>query len=161
MRNALSPTSDKRNPYCFNPFARRHRILVGVNNASKTMTIALWCVLLAGIMPVITTGIAKWGTRLDNNHPRDWANSLVGYRRRAYAAHQNAYEAFPFFATAVLAAGATGASPGLVNLLAMVFIAARLGYTATYLADLATPRSIMWAIGWFVTIAIFTAAVWG
>ncbi len=125
------------------------------------MTIALWCVLLAGIMPVITTGIAKWGAPLDNNHPRDWANKLEGYRRRAYAAHQNAYEAFPFFAAAVLAASATGASQGLTNLLAMIFIMARLGYTAAYMANLATLRSIMWAIGWFTTIAIFTAAAWG
>ena len=125
------------------------------------MSIALWCVLLAGIMPVITTGIAKWGAPFDNNHPRDWANSLVGYRRRAYSAHQNAYEAFPFFAAAVLAAGATGTAQGLVNLLALVFIAARVGYTAAYLADLATARSVLWAIGWFVTIAIFTSAVWG
>jgi uncharacterized MAPEG superfamily protein len=125
------------------------------------MTIAFWCVLIAGILPVITTGIAKWGApALDNNHPRDWANGLTGYRRRAYAAHQNAYEAFPFFAAAVIVASITDAPQGVVNLLAMVFIAARIGYTATYMADMSTPRSILWAIGWFSTIAIFSAGAW-
>jgi uncharacterized MAPEG superfamily protein len=137
-----------------------HRIdAIGLEE--RSMPIALWCVLLAGIMPVVTTGIAKWGAPLDNNHPRDWANNLAGYRRRAYAAHQNSYEAFPFFGVAVLAAGATGASQGLVNLLAMLFIAARIGYTGAYLANLATLRSVLWAVGWFATIAIFTSAVWG
>lgn len=127
---------------------------------SFAMTIALWCVLIAGILPVVTTGIAKWGTALDNNHPRDWANGLKGYRRRAYAAHQNAYEAFPFFAAAVVIANITDAPQGIVNLLAVVFIAARIGYTATYLADLSTPRSILWGIGWFATIAILSSNAW-
>ncbi len=124
------------------------------------MTIALWSVLCAAVMPVLTVGIAKWGIALDNNNPRDWASALTGYRRRAYAAHQNAYEAFPFFAAAVLAAMATGAPQGVVNLLALAVLAARLIYTAAYLADLATMRSIAWSASWFSTIAIFTAAVW-
>ncbi len=124
------------------------------------MTVALWCVLLAGMLPVFTTGIAKWGIKLDNNHPRDWAGSLHGYRRRAYAAHQNAYEAFPFFAASVIAAMLTNAPQSVVNTLAVLFIAARLGYTAAYLRDAATARSILWAIGWFATIAIFTATIW-
>ena len=124
------------------------------------MTIALWCALLAGILPVVTTGIAKWGTPLDNNHPRDWAGNLTGYRRRAYAAHQNAYEAFPFFAAAVIVAELADAPQGIVNILALVFIAARIGYTVAYMADISTPRSVLWAIGWFSTIAIFSAGVW-
>ena len=125
------------------------------------MSIALWCVLLAGIMPVVTTGIAKWGAPdLDNNHPRDWAGALTGYRRRAYAAHLNAYEAFPFFAAAVIAATMLDASPPAVDLLALVFVAARLGYTGAYMADFSTPRSLLWAAGWFSTIAIFTAPAW-
>ena len=124
------------------------------------MSLSLWCVLIAGIMPVLTTGIAKWGTALDNNHPRDWANSLTGYRRRAYAAHQNAYEAFPFFAAAVLVATWTEAPQGIVNMLSLLFIVARVGYTATYMADLATLRSIFWIVGWVSTIAIFTSTAW-
>ncbi len=124
------------------------------------MTMALWCVLVAGILPVVAAGIAKWGTALDNNHPRDWANGLSGYRRRAYAAHHNAYEAFPFFAASVLAAAVTQAPQGPVNTLALVFIAARLGYLAAYITDRATLRSVLWVIGWAATLAIFTASLW-
>jgi hypothetical protein len=28
------------------------------------------------------------------------------------------------------------------------------------MADLSTPRSILWGIGWFSTIAIFSAGAW-
>jgi uncharacterized MAPEG superfamily protein len=124
------------------------------------MTIALWCVLLAGVLPVLTVALAKWGAKLDNNHPRDWAQSLEGYRRRAYAAHQNGYEAFPFFAAAVLAAQWAESPQSTVDMLALIVIAARLAYVGAYAADMATPRSIVWSIGWFGTIAIFTAPAW-
>ena len=125
------------------------------------MTIALWCVLIAAIMPVLTVGIAKWGPALDNNHPRDWAGTLQGYRRRAYAAHQNAYEAFPFFAAAVLAALIREPSGGIasVDTLALVFVAARVAYTAAYVTDRATIRSVFWGIGWFATIGILLSAI--
>ncbi len=124
------------------------------------MTIALWCVLVAGVLPVATVGLAKWGTPLDNNHPRDWAGSLQGYRRRAYAAHQNAYEAFPLFAAAVLAAQWGDAPQPVIDALALVFVAARLAYAGAYLADAATLRSAVWAIGWFASLAILSAPAW-
>jgi uncharacterized MAPEG superfamily protein len=124
------------------------------------MTTALWCVLLAGVMPVFAAGIAKWGAALDNNHPRDWAQSLEGYRRRAYAAHQNGFEAFPLFAAAVLAAKWAGAPQAPVDALAITFVAARIVYVGAYIADAATLRSIVWIVAWAATIAIFTTPAW-
>jgi uncharacterized MAPEG superfamily protein len=124
------------------------------------MTIALWCVLAAGVMPVFAAGIAKWGPGLDNNHPRDWAQSLEGYRRRAYAAHQNGFEAFPFFAAAVLAAKWADAPQGPVDVMALIFVVARLIYVGAYIADTAALRSIVWIGGWMATIAIFTTPAW-
>jgi uncharacterized MAPEG superfamily protein len=124
------------------------------------MTVALWCVLIAAVLPVISAGIAKWGTALDNNHPRDWADGLTGYRRRAYAAHHNAFEAFPFFAAAVLTATVLQAPAATVNALALTFIAARIAYLAFYVSDNANLRSIVWIIAWTATIAIFTAPSW-
>jgi uncharacterized MAPEG superfamily protein len=123
------------------------------------MNLALLCVLVAGVLPVVTVGVAKWGPRLDNNNPRDWAQTLEGHRRRAYAAHQNSFEAFPFFAAAVLAAMMTGVPAGRLDLLALVFIAARLAYTALYITDHATPRSIAWIVAWGATVAIYVSAI--
>ncbi len=125
------------------------------------MTIALWCLLVAGVLPVATVGIAKWGPGpFDNNNPRDWEQTLAGYRKRAHAAHLNGYEAFPFFAAAVLAAQGARAPQGTVDLLALAFVGARLAYTWAYVADQATLRSVVWGIGWFATIAILTAPAW-
>jgi uncharacterized MAPEG superfamily protein len=123
------------------------------------MTLALWMVLIAGILPVLTVGIAKATARnYDNNHPRQWAQSLSGLQARAYAAHQNHYEFFPLFAAAVIIAEWKAGSSASLDGLALAVIVARLGYTASYLLDWAMLRSLAWALAWFGSIAIFASA---
>lgn len=124
------------------------------------MPIAFWCVLAAGILPVLTVAIAKWSAHYDNGEPRGWSQTLDGHRRRAYAAHQNGYEAFPFFAAAVFGATLLKAPQATVDALALAFILARIGYTAFYIADWPTQRSLVWSAGWLATVAIFTAPAW-
>jgi uncharacterized MAPEG superfamily protein len=69
------------------------------------MQTALICVLIAGLMPYLWTAVAKaTGPRYDNRNVRDWQAQLEGLPKRAHAAHLNSFEAFPFFAAAVLAA---------------------------------------------------------
>ena len=63
------------------------------------MSIAYWCVLIAALLPLGFVAYAKSGS-FDDNMPRDEASRLTGSKRRAYAAHQNAYDNFPFFAAA-------------------------------------------------------------
>jgi len=122
------------------------------------MTIAFWCVLIAGLLPYVATLTAKLGARAyDNANPREWLASQSGYRRRANAAQQNAFEAFPLFAAAVIVAQLTGAPQARVDLLAVAFIVARVLHFALYLADLATMRSLAWLLGFGCAIAIFVA----
>ncbi|MGL4634667.1 MAG: MAPEG family protein [Beijerinckiaceae bacterium] len=126
------------------------------------MSIALWSVLIAALLPVFCVGIAKLaGGRYDNHDPRARATTYEGMPRRAYAAHQNSYEAFPLFAAAVLVAEMKGAPRGLIDQLALLFIGARLGYILCYLMDWATLRSVAWFVAFASAIAIFTAVVWG
>jgi uncharacterized MAPEG superfamily protein len=123
------------------------------------MPIAYWCILIAGVMPAATVAIAKWGRRdFDNSEPRRWLEQQTGLRRRADAAHRNHFEAFPFFAAAVLTAQQIGAAQNTINMLAATFIALRVVYTLLYLADKPTLRSISWALGYAVVIALFVVA---
>jgi uncharacterized MAPEG superfamily protein len=118
------------------------------------MPVAYWCILIAALLPLVWVGYAKSGSH-DNNTPRDDANRLDGAKRRAYAAHQNAYENFPFFAVAVMAALSFGASPGLVDWLAVLYIAFRVAHGLLYVADKSSLRSMAYAGALFVNIAIF------
>ena len=125
------------------------------------MSIAIWCVLIAGILPILVAGYAKrLGGYYDNSKPRDVAQHYEGSAKRAHAAHLNSYEAFPLFAAAVLLAEMKGAPRGAVDILAIVFIGLRVGYVWTYVSDKPTLRSIAWALALFSTIAIFISPLW-
>lgn len=120
------------------------------------MSIALWCLLLAALLPIGCTGIAKWGFEgFDNRRPREWLARQEGWRARANAAQQNSWEAFAIFTAAVLTAELVGAPQGSVDALALLFIAARLAYIAAYLADRASLRSLVWLIGLGASLALF------
>jgi uncharacterized MAPEG superfamily protein len=125
------------------------------------MTIALWCVLLAAVLPVATAGLAKSiGGFGDNRDPRGRATAYDGMAKRAYAAHFNGFEAFPLFAAAVLVAELKGGPRGMVDMLAVAFIGARIVYVALYVFDRPSLRSLAWAIGFFCAIGVFISPLW-
>jgi uncharacterized MAPEG superfamily protein len=125
------------------------------------MPLAYWCVLVAAILPLVIVAFAKAGGDRDNHHPRDSAERLPPARRRAYAAHLNAYENFPFFAAAVIIAKTQGAPLGTLNMLAAIFVLLRIAHAALYIADSATPRSLVFGLAWLVNIAIFVLPLFG
>jgi uncharacterized MAPEG superfamily protein len=120
------------------------------------MTLADWCVLAAGILPLAATGLAKWGFRdFDNRNPRAWLARQTGFRARANAAQANSFEAFPFFAAAVIIAQQAHAVQGRVDVLAAAFVALRLLYLGCYLADRATARSAVWFAAYVCIVGLF------
>ena len=124
------------------------------------MTIALWCVLIAGLLPYAAALIAKAGgtERFDNNNPRAWLARQEGWRARANAAQANGFETFPLFAAAVIIAHMLRGPQAMVDTLAVVFIAARVAYLGLYLAGIGALRSLVWGVGMAAVIGIFVAA---
>lgn len=125
------------------------------------MTIAYWCVLVAGLMPFLWTSTAKaiggGFTPRNNLNPREFLETLSGLPKRAHWAQLNAFEAFPLFAAAVIIAHLNNASQARIDMLAGVYIVLRLLHGICYLTDKASLRSIVWfgAVG--CAIAIFVA----
>jgi uncharacterized MAPEG superfamily protein len=120
------------------------------------MTTAFWCVFIAGLLPYLASLAAKVGAGDFNNEaPREWLMKQGGYRARANAAQQNSFEAFAFFAAAVIIAHLTRGPQAQVDTLAMVFVAARAAYLVVYLAGWGTVRSLIWAVGMVCTVWIF------
>ncbi len=126
------------------------------------MTIALWCVLIAALLPYLATTVAKaGGQRYNNRNPRAWLDKQEGFRRRANNAQVNSFEAFPFFAAAVIVAQMLQAPQDRIDVLALIFIAARVTYLVAYLADLHWLRSIVWLLGWLACLFLFVSGVSG
>ncbi len=131
------------------------------------MILAFWCVLIAGVMPLSCAYFAKLGRaqsvdgRFDNRAPREWLGKQTGFRARANAAQANGFEAFPLFAAGVIICVLQHVPVPTIDLLAVIFIAARVFFIACYLADLATLRSLSWLVGFAATIGLFIAATTG
>ena len=124
------------------------------------MTLAYWCVLVAAVLPLIFTGIAKFSGRGFNNRAvRDFQATLTGFRQRAHWAHLNSLEAFPVFAAGVLMAAQQDVAADRVDALSLGFIAARVLYGAFYLMDQATLRSLAWAGGFGCCLALMLSAI--
>ncbi len=120
------------------------------------MSFALWTILAAILLPIISTGAAKWGAPgFDNNAPRIWQESLTGWRKRADWAHRNHFEALPGFAAAVLVATVAHAPEGTADLLAGLWVLFRALYTVFYITDKASLRSMMWMGAFFCVIGLF------
>ncbi len=118
------------------------------------------CVLIAGVMPLLFTGYAKFsGPGFNNRHPRDFLAGLKGARARANAAQQNSFEAFPLFAASVLMAHQAGVDRGTIDLLALIYVPLRLAYGVLYIADKHTLRSLVWAAATLVWISLMVLAM--
>jgi uncharacterized MAPEG superfamily protein len=124
------------------------------------MQTALICVLIAGLMPYLWTTVAKVaGPRYDNRNVRDWQARLEGLPKRAHAAHLNSFEAFPFFAAAVLAAIVAHADMQRVAMLSIGFVVARVVYGLVYLWNVAALRSLVWFVGLGCVIVLLYEAI--
>lgn len=121
------------------------------------MTIAEWCVFGTLMLSLLTIASVKWAgfRRFDNARPRDPDFYDDPIRSRALGAHQNGNEAFPFFAAAVLLAEFRLGPLRLIDELAVLFLIVRIAYVLTYIGNRPTLRSILWAIGFAINIAIF------
>ncbi|BBU42158.1 MAPEG family protein [Pseudomonas monteilii] len=128
------------------------------------MTVALWCILIALLLNPLCALIAKvasgrFGLK-DNHDPRAFLDTLSGLPRRAHAAQQNGYEAFPAFAAAVLVADIVGNAEQVTqDVLGVMYITSRLLYIICYLADWAALRSLVWFAGLALIVSFFVVSI--
>jgi uncharacterized MAPEG superfamily protein len=124
------------------------------------MNSALVTVLIAGLLPIVCAGIAKWGvSNYDNRNPRAWMAQQEGRRARADAAQQNSFEAFPLFAAGVALALIQQVDAQAIAQCGWFFIAMRLAYIYCYVTDRSTWRSIVWALGLAAVIRLYVLAM--
>lgn len=125
---------------------------------TSTLTVAYGCVIIAILMPVLFTGLAKFtgGFRpKDNHNPRAYLDKLSGWRQRSNWAQQNTFESIPGFMAAVVIAHQMGGNQDNIDMLAISYIVIRVIYGALYIADIALLRSVAWGAGVACIIGLF------
>lgn len=116
------------------------------------MTIAIWCILIAGTLPYVAFGLVKG---LDPSQPRAGVAGLDGRAARAYGAQLNGFETFPIFAAAVIVSHVVGGPSMTANILAVVYVLLRIGHMVAYIADRQPLRSAAFTVAQLVAAAIF------
>ncbi|WP_144113611.1 MAPEG family protein [Paraburkholderia sp. BCC1886] len=119
------------------------------------MTILHQCLLIVAILPLLWTMLAKASKRYDNHAPRAYLAGLEGWRGRANAAQQNAWEALAMFTAAVVVAGQSGGASPWIDRLAIGFVVTRLLHGLLYLANLAPLRTLIWFVGVACVVGLF------
>lgn len=120
------------------------------------MTFALWCILVASLLPYVWSTLSKTSRGFDNSRPR--LHQKAGWRQRADWAQQNSWEAFAPFAAAVLVAHWLHVAQPTIDWLAGLFILFRIAYGVAYLMNLATLRSLIWTCGMICVLGLYFAA---
>lgn len=124
------------------------------------MFIPFLCVAIAALLPyvwsyvILSQRVRQFGG-FDNKLPRPEQTRLDGLGARAVGAASNAFETFPMFAVAVLAAMFVQLSPERVSLLCIVYVAARILHGAFYLMDLDKLRTLVFMIGMLALMALY------
>jgi uncharacterized MAPEG superfamily protein len=118
-----------------------------------SMTIAIWCIFVAVILPYVAFGFVA--RDLDPEQPRFHVGDLQGQSVRAYGAHLNGLETFPWFAAAVIVSQVVGGPSRIVDILAIVYILVRVGHMAAYIGGRQPLRTGAFAVGQLVALAIF------
>ncbi|MDN7429289.1 hypothetical protein CFB89_20880 [Burkholderia sp. AU16741] len=121
------------------------------------MTTSQLCLFIVALLPFPMTFLAKARKGYDNRMPRDYLAKLEGWRARAQAAHQNAWEALVLFAVALVVAWHNGANVHRVDQLAIAFVAIRVVYALMYLLNWASLRSLVWFGGMACVVGLFFA----
>ena len=125
-------------------------------------SLAYWCLLVAALLPIACSGLAKAGMfgkprregGYDNASPRVWLARQKDWRARANAAQANSFEALPLFMASVIIAHQLGANQTYLDLLACMFVVLRILYIMMYVAGMAKVRSIVWTAALLVNITI-------
>lgn len=127
------------------------------------MTILLWCVGAAAVLPYVCASlqtVAKFqsGKGYDNRAPRAQTAELEGWGKRASWAQANAWEALALFTAAALVCHVTGADGSTASALGIAWVVLRIVYIPLYVADVAILRSAAWTGSILCDVGLFALA---
>lgn len=126
------------------------------------MTVPFWCLALGVVLPYVWSPLS-FGERKalggpDFRTPRVQTARLEGVGARAMGAHANAFEALVVFGVAVVLAHLAGANELWSAVLSVVWLVARFGHGAFYVADIQLLRTGSFAVGFLAALGLIGLA---
>lgn len=122
------------------------------------MTYAYWCVFVAILLPLFFTSLAKFTGKYGpkaNLAPREYLETLEGFRKRANWAQLNTHESIPAFMAAVIIAHQMKGDQFLIDSLAISYIVLRLVYGFLYMLNKGLLRTLAWTAALMCILGMF------
>ncbi|TVR12781.1 MAG: MAPEG family protein [Phormidium sp. GEM2.Bin31] len=110
-------------------------------------------------LPYLLVGYARLRVGYDLAAPRAMFDRLPAYAQRATWAHQNSFETFLPFAAAALIVYITHGESATTTWAALVFLAARVLYSACYIFNVPLLRSASFVVGSLATLLLFAVGL--
>lgn len=123
------------------------------------MTYAYWYLLILIFLPYFFTALAKVAPGFDNTKPREFLESLEGWRKRSHWVQLNSFEIFPAFASAVIIAHQLKAPQSQIDMIALIFLILRVLYGFFYLFNKSTLRTASWLCSLACVVGLFSIAI--
>ena len=122
------------------------------------MTYAYWYLFILIFLPYCFTILAKIKPGFDNSKPREFLESLEGWRKRSHWVQLNSYEIFPPFAASLIIAHQLKAPQNKVDMIALSFLMFRILYGFFYLFNKSILRTLAWLCSLGCIIGLFIIA---
>lgn len=123
------------------------------------MTNAYWYLFAVMLLPYFFTVLAKFKhPNFDNTAPRNFLESVEGWRKRAHWVQLNSFEIFPAFAAAVIIAHLANAPQQHIDIIALIFLISRVIYGVVYITNQAAIRTLSFLASLGCIIALFVVA---
>jgi len=130
------------------------------------MTPELTALTLAALLQIVQLGLVGWSTSRDvgpgwSGSPRDEPppGPLSHRTGRLMRATANHFEGLAFFTIAVLVTTLSDQATAFTAACAWAYLGARILYVPAYVASIGSVRSLIWAVGFFATLAMLLAAL--
>lgn len=125
------------------------------------MTYSYWYIFAAFLLPYVFTILAKAAhPEYTNKRPREFLDTLEGWRKRAHWVQVNSFESFPPFAVSVIIAQQLDANQQYIDILALSFLTLRILYGFFYVVDRSNLRSLAWLLSIVCVIGLFMLAAY-
>jgi uncharacterized MAPEG superfamily protein len=116
------------------------------------------CAFIAALIPYLAKLPLAFAmnkeSKYDNKHPREQQTRLTGFGARTLAAHQNSFESLIVFSVAIAVVLATENTSQTIQILAIIYVLARIGYCLMYYFNQSTMRSLIWFISFICPLAM-------
>ncbi len=129
------------------------------SNIPWVLAASLFAATVLIYFPYIFVVVGRVQAGFDMAAPRALFDKLPPFAQRAVWAHENSFETYMPFATAVLLTLLTRVENPTVAIASLSFVVARFLYSVFYIANVPLGRSLMFGVGTAATVTLFVQSL--